>query len=98
MKKQAYTNDNTEVKELTFIEALKQGLVDYDAVDDYIDKWHDGQYDCEIYEFLGMTRQQYFKWGEDESYLKRTFRKGRKRSVRPQQNTNKTNNRKTAAQ
>ena len=62
--------------ELPFVEALKRGLADYDDVDDYIDRWHDGPYSCTIYEFLGMTKEQYFKWGEDESYLRRTFRKG----------------------
>ena len=64
--------------ELSFVEALRRGLADYDDVDDYIDQWHDGRYDCPIYEFLGMTREQYFAWGEDESYLRRTFPRGGK--------------------
>jgi hypothetical protein len=61
----------------SFVEALRQGLADYDDIDDYIDEWHDGPYRCEIYEFLGMTRQQYFNWLEGgEEYLRRTFPKG----------------------
>ena len=67
-----------EKTELSFVEALKQGLADYDEVDDYIDEWHNGPYTCELYEFLGMTRRQYFAWGEDESYLRRTFPRGGK--------------------
>jgi len=90
---QAYTNDDTAVEELTFVEALKQGMADYGDVDDYIHKWHAGQYTCELYEFLGMTQQQFFEYAKQhEPYLRRTFRKGRKRSVEPQQNTGRTNN------
>lgn len=70
-------NEKTKTKpELAFVEAPKRGLADCDEVDDYIDEWHDGPYTCELYEFLGMTRRQYFAWGEDESYLRRTFPRG----------------------
>lgn len=67
-------------KDISFVEALKQGLADYDDIDDYIDKWHDGPYTCKIYEFLGMTKQQYFEYiKHHESYLRLTFTKGNKK-------------------
>ena len=73
--KSTEANDAPEERpELTFVEALKRGLADYDDVDDYIDKWHDGPYDCELYEFLGMTQKQFFEYAEQhEPYLRRTF-------------------------
>ena len=75
-------NEKTKTEpEPTFVEALKQGLADYDDVDDYIHKWHNGPYTCELYEFLGMTQRQYFAWGEDESYLRRTFPRGRRKTA-----------------
>lgn len=66
-------------KDMTFVEALRQGLADYDDIDDYIDAWHNSSFQGEVYEFLGMTKQQYFKWGEDENYLKQVFPKGSKK-------------------
>ena len=62
----------------SFAEALRLGIADYADIDDYIDQWHNWPYICELYEFLGMTRRQYFAWGEDESYLRRTFPRGGK--------------------
>lgn len=86
-------------QDLPFVEALKQGLTDYKNINDYIKKWHEGPYTCSISEFLGMTKQQYLDWLRGQTaYLRRTFPKGRKDTAKPQQNTNKTNNRKTAAQ
>lgn len=71
---------NTITKpELSFVEALKRGLADYADVDDYIHKWHDGPYTCELYEFLGMTQQQFFEYAKQhEPYLRRTFPRGGK--------------------
>jgi len=71
--------ENSYNQNLSFTEALVQGLADYEDIYDYIHKWHIGPYTCKVYEFLGMTKQQYFKWGEDENYLKQAFPKGSKK-------------------
>ena len=64
----------------SFVEALKWGEADYEDIHDYIGEWHDGPYTCALHEFLGMTREQYFKWiNGDEEYLKRAFQKGVKK-------------------
>lgn len=65
-------------KDISFTEALQQGLVDYDDINDYIKKWHEGPYTCSVSEFLGMTKQQYLDWLKGQTtYLKRTFPKGK---------------------
>ena len=65
-----------ERRELSFVEALKRGLADYDDINDYIARWHDGPYTCSVSEFLGMTRKQYLAWLAGQTpYLKRTFPK-----------------------
>ena len=41
-----------------------------DEIDDYIEKWHDSDTDCSVFEYLGMTEEEYFLWIEDNSNLK----------------------------
>lgn len=41
-----------------------------DEIDDYIEKWHDSDTDCSVYEYLGMTEEEYFLWVENDFYLK----------------------------
>ena len=38
-------------------------------VNDYIDKWHDGDSSLSLHEFLGMTDKEYMLFVEDENYL-----------------------------
>ena len=67
-------------KDMSFVEALRQGLADYDDIDDYIDAWHNSSFQGEVYEFLGMTKQQYFNWYKGGvAYLRRTFPKNNKK-------------------
>ena len=41
-----------------------------DEIDDYIEKWHDSDTDCSVFEYLGMTEEEYFLWVENDFYLK----------------------------
>lgn len=76
MNKKSYKQDKTNV--LTFVELLKQGLVDYEDIDDYIVEWHKSSSNKTIYEFLGMTKEQYFKFGTSNYLaLKSMFKKGK---------------------
>jgi hypothetical protein len=56
-------------KQLPFIELYLKGEVLPETIDDYVDQWHanpDGQ---EIYEFLGMSREEYALWLRDPNVL-----------------------------
>jgi DNA-directed RNA polymerase specialized sigma subunit len=33
--------------------------------DDLIEEWHNSNSEMEIYEYIGMTKEEYFKWVED---------------------------------
>lgn len=55
---------------VNFIDACINGDALYDEIDDYIDEWHDGDYDEKIYEFLGMTQTEYRLWVENSNILK----------------------------
>ncbi|MDO7360404.1 MULTISPECIES: hypothetical protein [Acinetobacter] len=47
----------------TFIDLCLSGDVFIDEIDDYIDKWHDGEGEnLELFEFLGMTADEYELW------------------------------------
>jgi hypothetical protein len=37
-----------------------------DEIDDYVDKWHDGNTGVEIYAFLGLTIYEYAEWVEQK--------------------------------
>ena len=41
-----------------------------DEIDDYIEKWHDSDTDCSVFEYLGMTEEEYFLWVENDFFLK----------------------------
>lgn len=41
-----------------------------DEVDDYVEKWHDTDTDISIFDYLGMTEEEYLLWVENDFYLK----------------------------
>ena len=47
---------------MTFTEALKNGSATYEDIEKYIDEWHKSPTSKKVYEFLGMTQQQYRKY------------------------------------
>lgn len=54
----------------TYMDELLDGEAFLEEIDDYIDEWHDSDTDQEIYEYLGMTEEEYGLWVEDDSVLK----------------------------
>ena len=61
-------------KEKTFVEMLQRGECSADDIDVYIDKWHDGYHGpLKLYEYLGMTKQQYDRWLVDSKTLLTMF-------------------------
>lgn len=48
-----------------FYQLFKNGIVQADRIDDYIDQWHETDLEVSIYEFLGMTKEEYFKYIKD---------------------------------
>lgn len=64
---------------MTFVEAVQKGLIDYENIEDYVDKWHEGKSNKNIAEFLGMTKEQYFRFLEgNENTLRQMFPRKRK--------------------
>lgn len=55
---------------MNFIDDVITGEALIEEIDNYIDRWHDGDSELEIYEFLGMTQIEYRLWVEDNSILK----------------------------
>jgi hypothetical protein len=47
---------------MSFMEMLKRKLVTWEDIDDFIEVWHTGNYDCSLSGFLGMTEEQYALW------------------------------------
>lgn len=45
------------------------GNATIDEIDEYVDKWHDGNGEESLSEFLGMTDKEYAVWLMDASAL-----------------------------
>lgn len=53
-----------------FIEDCINAEAILDEIDDYVEEWHNSNTNIPVYEFLGMTEDEYFLWVENDSYLK----------------------------
>jgi hypothetical protein len=54
---------------MSFMEQCLGGAADLDDIDDFIDVWHAGGTGVELWEFLGMTRDEYGLWVENPAVL-----------------------------
>jgi len=57
----------------TFMDACLAGDALYEEIDDYFVEWHNSDSDETVYEFLGMTEEEYGLWVENDSVLKSIF-------------------------
>ena len=57
-------NDKT-----SFVYACLAGDCELDAIDDFIDAWHDGDSGMPLWQFLGVTRDEYGCWVVDPQVL-----------------------------
>jgi hypothetical protein len=53
-----------------FVELCLAGDVLMDEIDDYVHAWHTGDTKESIYDFLGMTREEYDLWVEQPRSLR----------------------------
>lgn len=52
-----------------FINEVISGTVDVSEIDDYIDQWHDSDFNVSLREFLGMTQTEYNLWIQNENFI-----------------------------
>lgn len=45
-----------------FVEQVRLGDAMIDEIDDFVDMWHDGEYDVTLEEFLGLSEEDYHIW------------------------------------
>ena len=53
----------------TFLERYMNGEVLAEDIDDFVDAWHQNSGEKEIFEYLGMTRDEYSIWLRDPDVL-----------------------------
>ena len=53
----------------TFLELVLTGKAHRDDIDDFIDRWHEGEGSCSLAQFLGMSDDEYALWVEKPSAL-----------------------------
>lgn len=58
---------------MKFMDACISGDALLEEIEDFIDEWHEGDSEEELYEFLGMTKQEYAIWVENDAILKTIF-------------------------
>lgn len=61
------------MSKLKYMEACFAGEALQDEIEDYIEEWHESGSSEEIYEFLGMTEDEYAIWVENDSMLRTIF-------------------------
>ncbi|WMX57434.1 hypothetical protein [Peribacillus sp. R9-11] len=61
------------MSKLTFMDACVQGEALLEDIDEYIEEWHESETEEEIYDFLGMTLEEYGIWVENDFMLKTIF-------------------------
>ena len=52
-----------------FIAMCVSGDARTEDIDEFVDKWHEGDTEVPIHEYLGMTRDEYFSWVQDPNVL-----------------------------
>lgn len=58
----------------TFVELLKDGTIKPDALDDFVEEWHDRYNgDKPLHEFLGMTWEEYQQITDDPKKIVTLF-------------------------
>jgi hypothetical protein len=45
------------------------GEVEPEDIDDFVDEWHEGESAASLAEFLGMSDDEYWRWGKDANVL-----------------------------
>ncbi len=53
----------------TFVDDVLAGRTTLDRVDDYVDRWHDGDSEGELRDFLGLSPAEYDAWIADAGAL-----------------------------
>ncbi|MGM0878883.1 MAG: hypothetical protein ACQEWV_30510 [Bacillota bacterium] len=61
------------MSKIKYMDACLQGEALLEDIDDFIDEWHESDSDEEVYEYLGMTFEEYSLWVENASLLKTIF-------------------------
>ena len=56
---------------VTFFDAYLAGRAVADEVDDFVEAWHENPRGQEIYEYLGLSREEYEQWVKDPDVLPR---------------------------
>lgn len=69
---------NATKRDQSYAELVLAGRASYADIDDFITAWHQAPDDSaaarmEIYQFLGLSWEEYRLWGEQPSSLKFTF-------------------------
>lgn len=53
----------------TFVDDVLAGRTSLEAVDDYVDRWHDGGAEGTLAEFLGLSLAEYDAWVRDAGVM-----------------------------
>ena len=52
-------------KPTTFVQLCLDGEADLDDIHDYLEAWHDSSSTGEVWDYLGLTKEEYFAWTEE---------------------------------
>lgn len=53
----------------TFLEMAVMGQIELDRIEDFVDRWHESNAQCNLPAYLGMTEDEYALWVEKPESL-----------------------------
>jgi hypothetical protein len=69
------------MSELNFVDACLQGEALIEDIDEYIERWHEGDSEKELHEFLGFTKDEYELWLHNDNSIIKSILFARKNGV-----------------
>lgn len=58
---------------MKFMDACLSGDALLEEIEDYVDEWHESDSTEELYEYLGLAKEEYAIWVENDATLKIIF-------------------------
>ena len=56
-------------EQMSFLDRLIAGTARAGEIDEYVEKWHEGDGSAELREYLGMTAEEYSLWLDNPEML-----------------------------
>lgn len=72
-----------QTKPMSFYQLFQNGEISFNKINHYINEWHEGTSNEALYEYLGLTREQYVQWVRRSIVHERKTKSNEYKNLRP---------------